>query len=92
MLIKEGRKHGVFERTEEKILQSVFEFTDMTVKEVMVPDTQMMMIQIDKAVPVGETSIKVSAEKDGLPRDGKQDFRTRISGDWVSGIKNCVCS
>jgi putative hemolysin len=50
MLIKEGRKHGVFEPTEEKILQSVFEFTDMSVKEVMVPDTQMVMIQIDKSV------------------------------------------
>jgi putative hemolysin len=49
MLIKEGRKHGVFEPTEEKILQSVFEFTDMSVKEVMVPDTQMVMIQIDKS-------------------------------------------
>src|SRR4030065_2980438 len=46
MLIKEGGKHGVFEPTEEKILQSIFEFTDMSVKEVMVPDTQMVMIQI----------------------------------------------
>jgi putative hemolysin len=50
MLIKEGRKHGVFEPTEEKILQSVFEFTDMSVKEVMVPYTKMIMIQIDKSV------------------------------------------
>ncbi len=50
MLIKEGGKHGVFEPTEEKILQSIFEFTDMSVKEVMVPDTQMVMIQIDKSV------------------------------------------
>jgi putative hemolysin len=49
MLIKEGRKHGVFEPTEEKILQSVFEFTDMFVKEVMIPDTQMVMIQLDKS-------------------------------------------
>jgi putative hemolysin len=49
MLIKEGGKHGVFEPTEEKILQSVFEFTDMSVKEVMVPDTQMVAIQIDKS-------------------------------------------
>jgi putative hemolysin len=48
-LIKEGGKHGIFEPTEEKILQSVFEFTDMSVKEVMVPDTQMMAIQIDKS-------------------------------------------
>jgi putative hemolysin len=49
LLIKEGRKHGVFESTEEKIIQSVFEFTDMSVKEVMVPDTQMVAIQIDKS-------------------------------------------
>lgn len=48
LLIKEGGKHGVFQSTEEKILQSVFEFTDMSVKEVMVPDTQMVAIQIDR--------------------------------------------
>ncbi len=48
MLIKEGGKLGVFEPTEEKILHSVFEFTDMSAKEVMVPDTQMVAIQIDK--------------------------------------------
>jgi putative hemolysin len=51
LLIKEGRKHGVFESTEEKIIQSVFEFTDMSVKEVMVPDTQMVAIQIDRSTP-----------------------------------------
>jgi putative hemolysin len=49
ILIKEARKHGVFEPTEETILQSVFEFTDMSVKEVMVPDTQMVAVQIDRS-------------------------------------------
>ena len=49
LLIKEGGEHGVFEPTEEKILQSVFAFTDMSVKEVMVPDTQMVAIQIDRS-------------------------------------------
>ncbi len=49
LLIKEGGKHGVFEPAEEKILQSVFEFTDMSVKEVMVPDNQMVAIQIDQS-------------------------------------------
>jgi putative hemolysin len=49
MLIKEGGKHGVFEPTEEKILQSVFKFTDMSVKEVMVPDTRMVAVQIDQS-------------------------------------------
>src|SRR4030065_2556090 len=29
--------------------QRVFEFTDMSVKEVMVPDTQMVAIQIDRS-------------------------------------------
>ena len=47
-LIKEGGKHGVFEPAEEKILQSVFAFTDTSVKEVMVPDTKMIAIQIDQ--------------------------------------------
>jgi putative hemolysin len=49
ILIKEGGKHGVFEATEEKILQSVFEFTDMSAKEVMVPDTRIAAIQIDQS-------------------------------------------
>jgi putative hemolysin len=49
MLIKEGGKHGVFEPAEEKILQSIFEFTDMSAKEVMVPDIQIVAIPIDKS-------------------------------------------
>jgi putative hemolysin len=46
-LIKIGGKHGVFEPTEERILQSIFEFTDMSVKEVMVPATRMVTVRID---------------------------------------------
>jgi putative hemolysin len=61
MLIKEGGKHGVFEPTEEKILQSIFEFTDMSAKEVMVPDTQMVAIQIDK--PLQEIATLVEEEQ-----------------------------
>jgi len=49
MLIKEGGRHGVFEPAEEKILQSVFEFTDMSAKEVMVAEPQMVTIQIDQS-------------------------------------------
>ena len=49
LLIKEGGKHGVFEPAEERILQSVFEFTDMSVKEVMVPDMRMVAIQVDRS-------------------------------------------
>jgi putative hemolysin len=49
LLIREGGKTGVFEPAEERILQSVFEFTDMSVKEVMVPDTQMVAIRMDRS-------------------------------------------
>jgi putative hemolysin len=49
MLIKEGGRHGIFEPTEAKILQSIFEFTDMSVKEVMVSTTQMVTVRIDMA-------------------------------------------
>ncbi len=39
----------MFEPVEERILQSIFEFTDMSVKEVMVPATQMVAIRMDMA-------------------------------------------
>jgi len=61
MLIKEGGKHGIFEPTEERILQSVFGFTDMSAKEVMVPDTQMVAIQIDR--PVAEIAALIEEEQ-----------------------------
>ena len=47
LLIAEGGMHGVFEPAEEKFLQSIFEFTDRLVKEVMVPATQMVAIRMD---------------------------------------------
>ena len=50
MLIREGGRFGVFEPGEEKILQSIFEFTDMSVKEVMLPATRMVGIRIDQSL------------------------------------------
>jgi len=71
MLIKEGGKHGVFEPTEEKILHSIFEFTDMSAKEVMVPDTQMVAIQIDKS-PTEILSLIVEEQFSRYPVFGKE--------------------
>jgi putative hemolysin len=71
LLIKEGGKHGVFEPTEEKILHSVFEFTDMSAKEVMVPDTQMVAIQIDKS-PTEILSLIVEEQFSRYPVFGKE--------------------
>jgi len=71
MLIKEGGKHGVFEPIEERILQSVFEFTDMSVKEVMVPSTQMVTVQIDQE-PKGIISLIEEEQFSRYPVYGKE--------------------
>lgn len=44
-LIREGRKSGVFEPSEEDLIHSVFRFTDTVVKEVMVPRTDIVGIE-----------------------------------------------
>lgn len=50
MLIREGGEQGVFEPTEQELIHSVFEFTDMSVKEVMVPSTQMVTVNLAMSV------------------------------------------
>ncbi len=50
MLIEEGREKGIFEAEEKELIHSVFEFTDIFVKEVMVPAPQMVTIGINMTV------------------------------------------
>ena len=44
-LIREGRKSGIFESSEEALIHSVFKFTDTVVREVMVPRTDIVGIE-----------------------------------------------
>ena len=44
-LIREGRKRGVFEPSEEDLIHSVFRFTDTVVKEVMIPRTDIVAVE-----------------------------------------------
>jgi len=37
MLIEEGRRKGIFDKTEEELIHGVFEFADKSVKDIMVP-------------------------------------------------------
>ncbi len=46
-LLKEGREKGVFDQTEQDLIQSVFEFTDISVKEAMVPRPKIQAISSD---------------------------------------------
>lgn len=50
MLLREGGEQGVFEPTEQELIHSVFEFTDMSAKEVMVPSTKMVTINLSMSV------------------------------------------
>ncbi len=46
-LIREGRKTGVFEPSEEDLIYSVFKFTDTVVREVMVPRTEITAVEAE---------------------------------------------
>lgn len=49
LMILEGKHHGQFDETEEKLVRSVFEFGDSTVRRVMTPRTD--VIGLDVATP-----------------------------------------
>jgi len=46
-MLEEGAKVGLFEATEKELIQSVFEFTDTVVKEIMVPRPNIVAIDVD---------------------------------------------
>ncbi|MGD0283088.1 MAG: hemolysin family protein [Dissulfurispiraceae bacterium] len=50
LLIEEGGEQGVFEPAEKELIHSVFEFTDTSVKEVMIPALQMVTVGISMTV------------------------------------------
>ncbi|MFZ5996204.1 MAG: hemolysin family protein [Nitrospirota bacterium] len=50
LLIEEGGEQGVFEPDEKELIHSVFEFTDTSVKEVMIPAPQMVTIGLGMSV------------------------------------------
>ena len=63
-LIREGRKRGVFEPSEEDLIHSVFRFADTVVKEVMVPRTD--IVAVESGASLGEV-LHIMNEK-GLSR------------------------
>ncbi|MFO0753407.1 MAG: hemolysin family protein [Thermodesulfovibrionales bacterium] len=61
LLIEEGGEQGVFEPEEKELIHSVFEFTDTSVKEVMIPAPQMVTLSI--GMPVDEVRTLIAEEK-----------------------------
>ena len=60
LLVMEGRESGVFDSDEQELIHSVFEFTDTSVKEVMVPIGQALTIDFDTPL---EKALKIIAEE-----------------------------
>jgi putative hemolysin len=50
LLVEEGKERGIFEAEERELIHSVFEFTDMSAKEVMVPPPQMVTIRLSMTI------------------------------------------
>ncbi len=49
-MLQEGRAQGVFDQTEQELIHSVFEFTEASVKEVMIPRPRLQAIDVDTPV------------------------------------------
>ena len=51
-MIEAGQANGVFNETEKEMINSIFEFDDITTEEIMIARTDVYMVNID--VPVTE--------------------------------------
>jgi putative hemolysin len=47
LMLEEGTKTGVIDETEHELIESIFEFTDTTAKEVMIPRPDMVAVDIN---------------------------------------------
>ncbi len=47
LMLEEGTKTGVIDKTEHELIESIFEFTDTTVKEVMIPRPDIIAFNIE---------------------------------------------
>jgi putative hemolysin len=73
LLIREGAAKGIFNETERELIHSVFEFTDTSVKAVMVPRTEIHAIEVE--MPFAEVAKSfVESEFSRIPvYDGELD-------------------
>jgi putative hemolysin len=60
LMLEEGTKSGVIDKTEQQLIESVFEFTDTTAKEVMIPRPDVVALNIEMP---RETIVKIVLEE-----------------------------
>ncbi len=47
LILEEGTRRGVIDKTEQELIGSIFEFTDTTAKEVMIPRPDVVALRVD---------------------------------------------
>jgi len=60
LMLEEGTKAGVIDKTEHELIESIFEFTDTTAKEVMIPRPDVVALDVDTKP---ETIVKIVLEE-----------------------------
>lgn len=60
LMLDEGAKTGVIDKTEQRLIHSIFDFTETTVKEVMVPRTDVLALNITMS---RDTLVKIVLEE-----------------------------
>jgi CBS domain containing-hemolysin-like protein len=60
LMLEEGTKSGVIDKTEQQLIESIFEFTDTTAKEVMIPRPD--VVALDISMP-REAIVKIVLEE-----------------------------
>jgi len=50
-MVHEGAQHGIFDEAERQLIHSVFEFTDTSVREVMVPRSEVHAVEASTPLP-----------------------------------------
>lgn len=60
MIVSEGARRGVLDKTEQELISSIFEFSNTTAREVMVPRTEVIAVRYDTS---RENLIRVVTEE-----------------------------
>lgn len=89
IFLKEGGEKGIFERSEQELIHSVFEFVTTTAKEIMVPRPKIKAISIDTPLNnVIETVVESGFSRFPVYDGGLDDIRGILYEKDLLGIRD----
>ncbi len=89
ILLAESEESGVLEQQETEIIQRVFDFTDMTARQVMIPRTEMACIPVDATLDEAvQVVLRENYTRFPVYQDGLDDI---VGVVHVKDIMRAVC-